>query len=275
MTSGIRKTEQDYRRVGKDRNIEWVGKELPNNVLTKTHWRCPRGHVWETNYSSIQRKRNCPRCTDGAHKTKEDYHEAGMDRNIEWVGKELPKNTVTKTPWRCSRKHEWETPYDNIRRGTGCPHCADMVNGKLVSKLQRRICEMLGGTLNYPCGPYHIDVALLDKMIASEYDSWYYHYGRQEYDAKKDSFLLARGWKVLHIKSGAYIPTRQELDEAVARLEKGEKVIEIVLDDWGRGPTLADVLARERVDPWDMGPIPVSWNGGLDYVEYQQGCLWE
>jgi hypothetical protein len=51
---------------------------------------------------------------------------------------------------------------------------SDMVNGARVSKAQRRLCEMLDGKLNLPCGRYLIDVATcVDNVnIAAEYDSW-------------------------------------------------------------------------------------------------------
>lgn len=115
-----------------------------------------------------------------------------------------------------------------------------MVNGVQVSKPQRQLCEMLDGKLNYPCGSYKIDVALLNKMIAVEYDCWFWHGDRQEHDLQRDNDLLAAGWKILHVKTNKLFPSQQEIEDAIAQLEAGKSKIEVELDDWGKGMTLAD-----------------------------------
>jgi very-short-patch-repair endonuclease len=114
-----------------------------------------------------------------------------------------------------------------------------MVHGQQVSQVQRDLFETLGGELNQPFGRYNIDVALSisDVGIAVEYDSWYWHSHRQEKDAQRDEELIAAGWRVLRIKSNTLLPAREQLDAALARLLKGESRVEIVLDDWGEGPT--------------------------------------
>ena len=98
---------------------------------------------------------------------------------------------------------------------------------------------MLGGELNHPFGRYNIDVALkIDGVaIAVEYDSWFWHAHRQEQDVQRDEELLAADWRVLRIKSNVLLPTHEQLDAAIACLLAGESQIEIVLDDWGKGPT--------------------------------------
>ena len=98
---------------------------------------------------------------------------------------------------------------------------------------------MLGGELNHPFGRYSIDVALsVDGVaIAVEYDSWYWHSHRQIDDAQRDDELLAAGWRVLRVKSNELLPSLEQLDAAISRLLTGENQVEIVLDDWGKGPT--------------------------------------
>jgi hypothetical protein len=49
--------------------------------------------------------------------------------------------------------------------------------------------------------------------------------------------MIAAGWRVLRVKSNGQLPTRKQLDAAIARLLAGEDQVEIVLDDWGEGPT--------------------------------------
>lgn len=130
-------------------------------------------------------------------------------RGFIWQGQELPKNIHSKTQWGCPERHEWKATYHDIQQGNGCPMCIDLINGAKVSKPQRRLCEMLGGILNYPCGRYKIDVALKDKMIAIEYDSWFWHGGKLEKDARRDACLLSRGWKILRVKTnGVCLPIK-------------------------------------------------------------------
>lgn len=75
------------------------------------------------------------------------------------------------------------------------------------------------------------------QRVAVEYDSWYWHAGREENDAQRDKEMLAAGWRVLRVKSGTLLPTRAQLDAAIGRLLAGEEQTEIVLEDWGQGPT--------------------------------------
>jgi hypothetical protein len=53
--------------------------------------------------------------------------------------------------------------------------------------------------------------------------------------------MIAAGWRVLRVRSNAQLPTRQQLDEAIDCLLEGESQLEIVLDDWGVGPTKFDI----------------------------------
>jgi very-short-patch-repair endonuclease len=102
---------------------------------------------------------------------------------------------------------------------------------------------MLGGNLNEPFGSYNIDVALRvgGVLIAVEYDCWYWHAGREEHEAQRDEELVAAGWRVLRVRSNAQLPTREQLDEVIERLLAGEQRVEIVLDDWGVGPTRFEI----------------------------------
>jgi very-short-patch-repair endonuclease len=98
---------------------------------------------------------------------------------------------------------------------------------------------MLGGELNKPFGSYNVDVALRVEgvSIAVEYDSWYWHAEREENDAQRDAEMIAAGWRVLRVKSNELLPTREQSDAALEQLLTGDSKVEIVLEDWGVGPT--------------------------------------
>lgn len=232
------KTPEDYHLAGLDRGIIWLGPEVLN-THTLTTWRCESGHTWEAIYLSIANQgTGCPICAGNTKKTEDDYFRVASKRGITWLGP-LPDNVVTKTWWQCSIGHKWEAIYHNIRRGSGCPKCADMVNGSMVSKPQRDLCNMLEpyGTavINMPHGRWTIDVALTikDKKFAVEYDCWYWHKENLERDTTRDRELIQDGWRVLRVKSSTKLPTQTQLDAALAELVGGAKYTEIVLDDWG------------------------------------------
>lgn len=122
-----RKTEKDYHTLAQSRGFEWVGKRRPVNTKTKTRWRCPAKHVWETTYGVILMGGGCPICYGNLPKTKEDYHALAEKRGFHWIGKNLPKGNKAKTRWECSREHIWVTNYSGILRGRGCPVCSNRI----------------------------------------------------------------------------------------------------------------------------------------------------
>lgn len=235
------KSAADFHILAKKNGFEWLGQELPPNTQSKTPWKCSERHIWESTYNIIQSGKGCPFCGGKAPKTIEDYHALAQERNFSWLGNALPETTFIKAKWKCPEGHTWSTTYASIRNGKGCPKCDHRINGAKTSRLQRRLCKMLGGELNYPCDSYRIDVALPDKMIAIEYDCWFWHGHKQNYDAQRDADLIAARWKVLHIKSNNQLPSKREIEKGIAQLIGGEEIIEIILDDWEQGPTRGDI----------------------------------
>lgn len=53
--------------------------------------------------------------------------------------------------------------------------------------------------LQHDVGRYRLDFAIVDKQLAIEVDGHAYHSSRQqrEHDAKRDRFLMAKGWRVV------------------------------------------------------------------------------
>jgi len=232
-----RNPPEDYHALAAERGLVWLGPEV-RSTREKTGWRCRYGHEWQTAYYVIQRGRTCPTCAhqrshDPLRKTPEDYHALAAERGFVWLGPEV-RSATEKTGWQCSEIHQWEAVYRNIAQGTGCPDCADMVNGVRVSSPQRALCEMIDGELNRPEGDYYIDVAVLvdGVPVAIEYDGWFWHMDKQPEDAARTAELIRRGWKVLRVKSGALLPEERDVALAVERLLKGDDYTEIVLDDW-------------------------------------------
>jgi hypothetical protein len=179
-------------------------------------------------------------------KTPADYNALAAERGFVWLGPE-PENAGTKTNWVCDKGHTWAAAYSTIKIGHGCPSCLDMINGACVSKNQRALCKMVGGTLSgAKVGRYTIDVVTESQgvKIAVEYDSWFYHGTNDEHDSSKDRALLEDGWRVLRVRSNRLLPSQEQVNSAIDRLVGGELWLDIVLDDWGIGPTSRDLHER-------------------------------
>ena len=232
-------SDEEYIELANGRGIEWLGPSV-STTHDPTTWRCMAGHPsWVTSYKAIRRGTGCPHCAARAPKTEDDYRELAIARGFVWLGP-MVSSTKLPTTWQCPKGHTWLARYNNVSSGrTGCPNCEDLVNGKLVSANQRLIADMVCGELNRQIGPYWIDIAIEqgDTTIAIEYDAWYWHADSRDADADRDAALQELGIKVLRIKSNRLVPTQSEIEHALETLNSGSAAEEIVLTDWGHGPT--------------------------------------
>ena len=77
------------------------------------------------------------------------------------------------------------------------------------SKAQRHICELVHGELNYPVDAYFVDIALVDRKIAIEYDGSGHdmcvtmgNMSRKQFEFKerlRENTLMANGWRVVRL----------------------------------------------------------------------------
>jgi hypothetical protein len=228
-----KKTEKDYNKIAIDNNITLVANEIPKNTRTKTLWMCSRGHLFMSSYSVISRGHLGCECSLTFSKTKNDYQDLANKKGFTWIGHELPENTKTKTTWQCSKNHVFDAPYHGLQQGNGCPTCQNYINGVPASKPQIEIAKMLGAEVNYKVGKHYIDCALPDRMIAIEYDSWYWHKNQLIEDKKREKELLDTGWRVLSIKTNRLVPTKEKILALIAELEH-KSYVELIMDDWGK-----------------------------------------
>lgn len=113
-------------------------------------------------------------------------------------------------------------------------------NGKVpISKPEQKMCEILKeiyGEENcvpsYPYDSLNFDclVKIGDIKIDVEYDGWYFHKNKKEYDKRRNYFLIRRGFKVLRIKANKELPTKEQIVETIDYLVNGHSLYEIILD---------------------------------------------
>lgn len=148
----VRKIEKDYYKLAKDRRFKWAGVMLPKNTTIPTLWECEKGDRWEAAYRDIQQGNGCPYCSGLVRKVEKDYHYLAEIRGFKWAGNLLPKEVKIPTWWECGSGHRWKASYNSIQQGRGCSTCKDRINGAQVSKSQRKLNNLLCGSLNYPEG---------------------------------------------------------------------------------------------------------------------------
>ncbi|MEH3131956.1 MAG: DUF559 domain-containing protein [Mycolicibacterium neoaurum] len=69
---------------------------------------------------------------------------------------------------------------------------------RLLIKLLRQ-ADITGWRANVPAGPYFIDVAFAERMIAVEVDGWAFHTDPDAFtnDRRRQNYLIVHGWQVL------------------------------------------------------------------------------
>lgn len=89
--------------------------------------------------------------------------------------------------------------------------------------------------LNYPLSSLSLDVVLFlsdDLKIDIEYDGSYWHTDAQK-DRRRDEVVKKLGFKILRIKSGKKIPTKEQLKQEINYISQNDKMFaQIILSDW-------------------------------------------
>ena len=89
--------------------------------------------------------------------------------------------------------------------------------------------------VNVPLKELTLDIKLVtsdNKIIDIEYDGWYWHRDKIR-DRKRDEIIKKYGYKIIRIRSGNLIPTKEQLQESINYvLQEGKNFSRITLDDW-------------------------------------------
>ena len=94
-----------------------------------------------------------------------------------------------------------------------------------VSSQQIAIYKLLNqiynnGELNYPCGRCLLDCMVIVNgiKIDVEYDGIFWHQGKEDYDRRRNYFVIGQGYKVLRIKGKHKIPEEDLLKSSINKL---------------------------------------------------------
>ena len=88
--------------------------------------------------------------------------------------------------------------------------------------------------LNYVLSSLFLDLCLFindEIKIDIEYDGNYWHKDFQK-DRRRDEFVKSQGFKILRIRSGHLLPSKEQLEEGINKLINGYNFTTITLRDW-------------------------------------------
>ncbi len=120
------------------------------NSHTKVWWKCEKGHSWQADISSRNRKLGCPFCAGQRTIAGENDLELWCNENMpellnEWnydkngfLPSEISKTSNKKAWWKCNKGHEWEAIIANRVHGSRCPYC---FNGNNSDRLKITFAE--------------------------------------------------------------------------------------------------------------------------------------
>ena len=209
-------------------------------------WVCGKGHEWKSGiYSRTEANdavgQGCPYCSGRRASAEHNLERNHPDIATEWHPTKNKVHPSQVTPasnkkvwWRCERGHEWKTDVaTRTLQGTGCPKCSNQ-SSKNEIRILTELHALIGQVESrHKIDGVEVDVYLPRMLIAIEYDGKYWHQGKDEKDKEKQSFLEARGVKVLRVReaplpalsdkdivvpSGALL-SKEHLNELVLRLD--------------------------------------------------------
>lgn len=121
-TDKVHKTRDDYVALAKSVGFQFIG-EIPKRTTDKALWLCPSGHKIKQRFLCIKHGNGCAVCGQRARLTSESYNRLASALGITWLGP-LPKNTVSKTKWKCPKGHIFTTTFASVRHKGKCRGCA-------------------------------------------------------------------------------------------------------------------------------------------------------
>ena len=207
----------------------------------KVWWICQRGHEFEASISNRINGKGCPYCS--SKKVLEGYNDLQTTNPVlasEWNYKRkgnlkpthITANSNKKVWWKCSKGHEWSAQISNRNNGNGCPICSSEKNTSfpefvLLYYLRKYGLDVLH---SYRENGYELDIYIPSKRIAIEYDGYYWHKNKTEFDLIKNQKCTIDGIKLYRIREGLLSLNSSSIDFCIHKNQKDlpEKISEII-----------------------------------------------
>ena len=188
----------------------------PDTVIaggkTKYWWQCDvsSDHTWVAHISNRKNGKGCPICAGQKvipttsflakfPKLAEKWHKT-LNGNL-FPNKVAPF-THEKVWWQCDRftEHVWRASVSTLSKGHGCPHCSPQTSEPEIRILSEMMYLFDNVTSRHKVDKHEVDIFLADAKVAIEYDGFYYHKGKVEYDRYKIKHLKARGIELIRVR---------------------------------------------------------------------------
>lgn len=166
---------------------------------------------------------------ENIRKTQEEKYGVGNIAHTPIISEKIKANNIQK----------YGVPYT-----TQVPEIINKMRASLYkngtvpsSKNEQAMCSLLKKMYgeencieNFALDKINFDCLLLvgEEKIDVEYDGWYWHKPKQEYDKRRNYYVLKQGYKVLRFRANNAVPTEEQIQEAVDYLVKDNHSLNIV-----------------------------------------------
>ena len=176
-------------------------------------WECQELHIWDARFDWMKHDNSwCPYCAGKFNNSIELCRAIAIARGGICLSDEYINNK-TKMKWKCRQKHEWNTNFDSIKRGSWCPSCSPLKSELFV----RKVLENLTGKQFPKVRPewllgLELDGYCEDEKLAFEYQGQqhyefmpFFHASEEEFtdqqnrDFKKKAIVEQRGIGLIEI----------------------------------------------------------------------------
>jgi len=215
----------------------WNGRSRPNQTGDNNVMRRPEVVAKKSGiYHHMKKPEIAAKTSGDKHYTRKDPKaRKAISERLKALGDEHPSKRpkfrkLMREFQLANQNHPWRQP--EFAKQQSKRMTKEMLNGKAAymcscnkspSKPQVALFKLVkqiypATILNYLSLNFSIDIAIPDKNIAIEYDSAWWHDGREVEDVERQKKLENIGWKFLRYKD--YIPTINELKTDLKQYEK-------------------------------------------------------
>lgn len=220
---GLNDLATTHPHLTKEWFVEKNGSLLPTDLVAgsnkKVWWKCSEcNYVWKSSVCSRVSGCGCPKCAQKSRVSarinliltqKGSLAENNPNLIKEWhptkntsiTPTEVTSGSDKKVWWLCSKGHEWQATISSRVNGNGCPECAKELSTSFPEQaILYYLSKVTEAENRKKVFGYEIDIYLPELSAGVEYNSWYYHHNRKEFDNKKQKVLKENGIRLIRIE---------------------------------------------------------------------------